>query len=219
LLRTILDWVFGLDKLLPQLIADYGSWVYAILFAIIFAETGFVITPFLPGDSILFVAGAATASSSLSVHILVVVLIAAAILGDSTNYAIGRFVGPKVFAHAGQKGIWRLVRKSHLERTHDFFEKYGAVAIIIGRFVPIVRTFAPFLAGVGEMSYPKFLSYNIIGGIVWITLLVYAGHLFGNIPWVKVHFHWVVIGIIVVSVMPMVVEYLKARYRARKNLA
>jgi membrane-associated protein len=214
--KTLLDWIFSLDKLLPQLIAEHGEWVYAILFAIIFAETGFVVTPFLPGDSILFVAGAAAATSSLNVHILVALLIAAAILGDSTNYAIGRYVGPKVFAHAGQKGIWRLVRKSHLERTHDFFEKYGALAIIIGRFVPIVRTFAPFLAGVGQMPYRRFLSYNVIGGIVWIALLVYAGHLFGNIPWVKTHFHWVVIGIVVVSVMPMVIEFLKAKYRARK---
>ena len=213
----LLDWVFKLDTLLPQLIADHGNWVYAILFAIIFAETGFVVTPFLPGDSILFVAGAASAGSPLNVHVVVIVLIAAAILGDSTNYAIGRFVGPKVFAHAGQKGIWRLVRKSHLERTHEFFDKYGAVTIIIGRFVPIVRTFAPFLAGVGEMTYPKFLSYNIVGGVIWITLLVYAGYLFGNIAWVKSHFHWVVVGIIVLSVMPMVIEYLKAKRRARKT--
>ena len=214
---ALLDWILHLDKLLPQLIAEYGQWVYAILFAIIFAETGFVVTPFLPGDSILFVAGAATANSTLSVHLLVIVLIAAAILGDSTNYAIGRFVGPKVFAHAGQKGIWRLVKKSHLERTHEFFEKYGAVTIIIGRFVPVVRTFAPFLAGVGEMTYPKFLSYNIIGGIVWITLLVYAGHLFGNMPWVKANFSWVVVGIVVLSVMPMIVEFAKAKLRARNQ--
>ena len=215
-MTTLLDWIFSLDKLLPQLIAEHGEWVYAILFAIIFAETGFVITPFLPGDSILFVAGAASAGSTLNVHVLAGLLIVAAILGDSLNYAIGRYVGPKEFAHAGQKGIWRLVRKSHLERTHEFFEKYGALTIIIGRFVPIVRTFAPFLAGVGEMPYRRFLAYNVIGGIIWITLLVYAGYLFGNIPLVKKHFHWVVIGIIVVSVLPMVVEFLKVRYSARK---
>jgi membrane-associated protein len=217
MLKTLLDWIFSLDKLLPQLISEHGDWVYAILFAIIFAETGFVITPFLPGDSILFVAGAASATSSLNVHVLVVLLIAAAILGDSANFAIGRYVGPKVFAHAGQKGIWRLVKKSHLDRTHEFFEKYGALTIIIGRFVPIVRTFAPFLAGVGDMPYRRFLSYNVIGGVVWISLLVYAGHLFGNIPWVKANFHWVVIGIVVVSVMPMAIEFVKVRYRARKT--
>jgi membrane-associated protein len=219
LITTLLYSLFSLDSALPQFIAQYGAWVYVLLFAIIFAETGLVIFPFLPGDSILFIAGAATAASSLNVHVLVLVLILAAVLGDSTNFAVGRYVGPKVFSHAGEKGIWRLVKRSHLQRTHDFFEKYGAFAIIVGRFVPIVRTFAPFLAGVGEMPYAKFLSYNIIGGIVWITLVTYAGHLFGNIPWVKQNFHWVVIGIVVVSLLPIAIEYLKAKRQAKKTRA
>jgi len=209
--------LFSLDNSLPAFIAQYGYWVYAVLFAIIFCETGLVILPFLPGDSILFIAGAAAASSELNVHTLAGVLALAAILGDSTNFAIGRFVGPKVFARAGKKGIWRLVKRSHLLRTHEFFEKYGAIAIVIGRFVPIVRTFAPFLAGVGEMAYPKFLSYNITGGLAWIMLMVYAGHFFGNIPWVKENFHWVVIGIVVVSLLPMAIEFLKAKYGARQH--
>jgi membrane-associated protein len=215
MLTTLVYSLFSLDTALPAFIAQYGPWVYALLFAIIFAETGLVVFPFLPGDSILFIAGSATASSALDVHVLVLVLVAAAVLGDSTNFAVGRWVGPKVFSHAGEKGIWRFVKRSHLERTHAFFEKYGAFAIIVGRFVPIIRTFAPFLAGVGEMPYGKFLSYNVIGGVVWITLIVYAGHLFGNIPWVKANFHWVVIGIIVVSLLPVAFEYLKARRQAK----
>jgi len=218
MLTTLLYSLFSLDSALPAFIAEHGRWVYALLFAIIFAETGLVVTPFLPGDSILFIAGTATATSTLNVHVLVIVLVAAAVLGDSVNFAIGRWVGPKVFAHAGEKGIWRLVKKSHLERTHEFFEKYGGFAIIIGRFVPIVRTFAPFLAGVGEMAYPRFLAYNVVGGVVWITLIVYAGHLFGNVPWVQDNFKWVVIGIIVVSLLPMAFEYLKAK-RASRNAA
>jgi len=219
MLTTLFYSLLALDQTLASIASQYGSWLYALLFAIIFAETGLVIFPFLPGDSILFIAGAATAASSLNVHVLVLVLILAAVLGDSTNFAVGRYVGPKVFSHAGEKGIWRLVKRSHLQRTHDFFEKYGAFAIIVGRFVPIVRTFAPFLAGVGEMPYAKFLSYNIIGGIVWITLVTYAGHLFGNIPWVKQNFHWVVIGIVVVSLLPIAIEYLKAKGQAKKTRA
>ena len=208
--------VFSLDQSLAQLIAEYGYWVFAILFLIIFAETGLVIFPILPGDSLLFVAGAVCASTGTNVHLLVPLLCVAAILGDSVNYATGRFIGPKVFAHAGTTGLWRLIKKSHLTRTRDFFERHGAIALVIGRFVPIVRTFVPFLAGVGQMTYPKFLSYNIVGGILWISLVVYAGYLFGNIPWVKAHFHWVVVGIVIVSVLPMVIQYLRERHR-KKN--
>jgi len=217
MLTTLLYSLFALDQTLPAFIAEHGAWVYVLLFAIIFAETGFVVTPFLPGDSILFIAGTATATSDLNVHVLVFVLIVAAVLGDSVNFAVGRWVGPKVFSHAGEKGVWRFVKKSHLERTREFFDKYGAFAIIVGRFVPIIRTFAPFLAGVGDMPYRKFLSYNIVGGIVWITLVVYAGHLFGNIPWVKQHFHWVVIGIVVVSLLPIAIEFLKSKRRAKSS--
>lgn len=219
MITTLLYSLFSLDTALPAFIAQYGAWVYVLLFAIIFAETGLVVFPFLPGDSILFIAGAATASSTLNVHVLVLVLVVAAVAGDSTNFAVGRYVGPKVFSHAGEKGMWRLVKRSHLERTRAFFDKYGAFAIIVGRFVPIIRTFAPFLAGVGEMPYPKFLSYNVIGGVAWITLVVYAGHLFGNIPWVKQNFHWVVLGIVVVSLLPIAIEFLKAKRQARQSAA
>ena len=201
--------IFSLDQTLAQLVAQYGYWVYAILFAIIFVETGLVIMPFLPGDSLLFVAGAVGASGGLNVHILVLLLCAAAILGDSVNFA-ATLVGRPC---SNRTGMWRLIKKSHLHRTRDFFERHGAFALVIGRFVPIVRTFVPFLAGVGQMKYPRFLSYNIIGGILWITLVVYAGFLFGNIPWVKKHFHWVVIGIVVLSLLPMVIQYLRERRR------
>ena len=213
MLTTLLYSLFALDQTLPAFIAEHGAWVYVLLFAIIFAETGFVVTPFLPGDSILFIAGTATATSDLNVHVLVFVLIVAAVLGDSVNFAVGRWVGPKVFSHAGEKGVWRFVKKSHLERTREFFDKYGAFAIIVGRFVPIIRTFAPFLAGVGDMPYRKFLSYNIVGGIVWITLVVYAGHLFGNIPWVKQNLSLIVIVIVIVSLIPAVSTFVQERRR------
>jgi membrane-associated protein len=215
MITSLLYSIFSLDSALPLIIAQYGNWIFVILFLIIFAETGLVIFPFLPGDSILFIAGTVSASSGLNVHILVLVLALAAILGDSVNFATGRYIGPKVFVHAGTKGIWRLIKTSHLQRTHDFFEKHGAFAIVIGRFVPIVRTFVPFLAGVGQMTYSRFLCYNVAGGILWIASVTYAGYLFGNIPWVKDNFRWVVIGIVVVSVLPMVIEYLRERGKVK----
>ena len=215
MISTLLFSIFSLDSTLPQVIAQYGNWIFVILFLIIFAETGLVIFPFLPGDSLLFIAGSVAATGAMNVHALVAALIVAAILGDSVNFAVGRYVGPKVFSHAGKSGIWRLVKASHLQRTHDFFEKHGAFALVIGRFVPIVRTFVPFLAGVGEMKYPRFLAYNIAGGVLWITSVTYAGYMFGNIPWVKQHFHWVVIGIIVASIMPMVIQFLRERAKSK----
>ena len=215
MISTLLFSIFSLDSTLPQVIAQYGNWIFVILFLIIFAETGLVIFPFLPGDSLLFIAGSVAATGAMNVHALVAALIVAAILGDSVNFAVGRYVGPKVFSHAGKTGIWRLVKASHLQRTHDFFEKHGAFALVIGRFVPIVRTFVPFLAGVGEMKYPRFLVYNIAGGVLWITSVTYAGYMFGNIPWVKQHFHWVVIGIIVASIMPMVIQFLRERAKSK----
>ena len=215
MITSLLYWVFSLDSALPLLIAQHGNWIFVVLFLIIFAETGLIIFPILPGDSILFIAGAVSASGGLNVHVLVLVLALAAILGDSVNFATGRYVGPKVFARAGTKGIWRLIKPSHLQRTHEFFEKHGAFAIVIGRFVPIVRTFVPFLAGVGDMTYSRFVCYNVAGGILWIGSVTYAGYLFGNITWVKNNFHWVVIGIIVVSVMPMFIQYLRTRARAK----
>jgi len=216
MITSLLYSIFSLDSTLPQFVALYGNWIFVVLFLIIFAETGLVIFPFLPGDSILFIAGTVAASSGLNVHALVLVLTLAAILGDSANFAVGHYVGPKVFAHAGTKGIWRLIKPSHLQRTHEFFEKHGAFALVIGRFVPIVRTFVPFLAGVAQMTYSRFLSYNVAGGAIWITSVTYCGYLFGNIPWVKTNFHLVVVGIIVVSALPIVIEYLRTRAKSGK---
>jgi membrane-associated protein len=198
--------VMALDQTLAQFAAAYGPWLYVLLFAVIFAETGLVVTPFLPGDSLLFVAGTvvAGATGALSVHVLVALLIVAAVLGDSVNYSIGRWIGPKVFEHDH-----RWIRREHLQKTQAFYDRYGAVTIIIGRFVPIVRTFAPFLAGVAGMAYPRFLAYNVIGGVLWITSLVYAGYLFGNIPWVKANLSLIVVLIVVVSVIPAAVTFLK----------
>ncbi len=178
----------------------------------IFAETGLVVTPFLPGDSLLFIAGTVTASASLNVHLLVGLLIVAAILGDSVNYAIGNFIGPRVF----DKPDSRWFKQEYLRRTQAFYDKYGGVTIIIGRFVPIIRTFAPFLAGVAGMSYRRFLAYNIVGGILWVASLVYAGYIFGNIPWVKQNLTFIVIGIVIVSLIPAVTTYLAERKAARR---
>ena len=210
-LTTLFHSLLALDETLAYIAAEYGPWVYAFLFAIIFAETGLVVFPFLPGDSILFVAGTVVATTDLNIHILVPLLIAAAILGDSVNYAIGRYIGPKIFDRPDS----RWIKQSHLRQTQAFYDKYGGVTIIIGRFVPIVRTFAPFLAGVAGMGYRRFLAYNVIGGIAWIASLVYAGYLFGNIPWVKANLTWIVIGIVVVSLIPAVTTFLQER-RSRR---
>lgn len=217
MITTLLYSIFALDSSLPLLVAQYGNWIFVVLFLIIFAETGLIIFPFLPGDSILFIAGTVAAAAGLNVHVLVFVLVVAAILGDSVNYSAGRYVGPRVFSRAGTTGIWRMIKPAHLQRTQEFFDKFGATAIIIGRFVPIVRTFAPFLAGVAQMSYPRFICYNITGGILWITSIVYAGYLFGNIPWVKTNFHWVVIGIVVVSMLPMAFQFFLEKLKARRK--
>ena len=204
--------VLALDQTLERLALEYGPWLYALLFAVVFAETGLVVTPFLPGDSLLFVAGAVAAGvagAGLDVHVLVGVLIAAAILGDSVNYAIGRWIGPKVFEHES-----RWIKREYLTQTQSFYDRYGAVTIIIGRFVPIVRTFAPFLAGVAALRYPRFLAYNVAGGILWVASLVYAGYLFGNLPWVREHLTLIVIVIVVVSLIPAVATFMRER-RAR----
>jgi len=211
MLTTILYSLLALDQTLATLAAQYGAWLYAILFVIIFAETGLVVCPFLPGDSILFIAGTVVAAAGLEVHVLVVVLIAAAVLGDSVNYMVGHYIGPKAF----QKPDSRWFRQEYLRRTQAFYDKYGGVTIIIGRFVPIVRTFAPFLAGVAGMSYRRFLSYNLAGGCLWIGLLVYAGYLFGNIPWVKDNLSLIVIAIVVVSLLPAISTFVKERRAAK----
>jgi membrane-associated protein len=205
MLTTLFYSLLALDQTLAQIAVQYGPWLYALLFVIIFAETGLVVFPFLPGDSILFIAGTVAATAGLDVHVLVVVLIVAAILGDTVNYAIGHYIGPRVF----DKPDSRWFKQAHLRRTQEFYDRYGGVTIIIGRFVPIVRTFAPFLAGVAGMTYRKFLSFNVVGAIAWITSLVYAGYLFGNIPWVKNNLSLIVIGIVVVSLLPAASTFFK----------
>jgi len=205
MLTTVLYSLLALDQTLAQLAAQYGHWLYALLFVVIFAETGLVVFPFLPGDSILFISGAIAATAGLDVHVLVAVLIAAAILGDTVNYAVGHFIGPRIFERPDS----RWFKQAHLRHTQAFYDKYGGVTIIIGRFVPIVRTFAPFLAGVAGMTYRRFLSFNVVGAIAWIMSLVYAGYLFGNIPWVKDHLTLIVLGIVAVSLIPAATTFLK----------
>jgi len=211
MITTLLYSLLALDQTLTQLATDYGPWLYAMLFVVIFAETGLVVFPFLPGDSILFIAGTVVALADLNVHVLVFVLAAAAILGDSVNYAVGHFIGPKVF----ERPESRWLRKDHLRRTQAFYERFGGITIVIGRFVPVIRTFAPFLAGVAGMPYSRFLPYNVVGGAMWISSLVYAGYLFGNIPWVKHNLTWIVLAFVVVSLTPATITYLKER-KARK---
>lgn len=213
-IRTFLDFFLNLDKYLNQdLIANYGGWIYLFLFLIIFCETGLVVTPFLPGDSLLFAVGALAAadtSGTLNIFVLFLILTLAAIAGDTVNYFIGHFIGMRIF----DKNIPFLKRK-HLDRTHEFYEKYGGKTIIMARFVPIVRTFAPFVAGVGRMHYGQFISYNVIGGMAWIAILTFAGYFFGQITFVKDNFETVVIAIIIISILPMVFEYVRSRRRVR----
>jgi membrane-associated protein len=206
-IKGVLDFVTHLDTHLNALIQQVGFWTYLVLFVVIFCETGLVITPFLPGDSLLFAAGTFAAVGSLNVVGLFVVLAIAAVLGDTVNYWLGKIVGPKVFT----KEKSRVFKKDYLDRTHNFYEKYGAETIIIARFVPIIRTFAPFVAGIGRMSYGKFLSYNVIGGVGWVALFTFGGYFFGNIPFVKKNFSLVIIAIILISLIPAVVEFIKHR--------
>jgi membrane-associated protein len=211
MLTTFIYSLFALDQTVANMASQYGPWIYALLFLVIFAETGLVVFPFLPGDSILFIAGTVVATAGLNVHLLVALLIVAAVLGDSLNYAIGHYIGPRVY----DKPDSRWFKQDHLRQTQAFYDKYGGVTIIIGRFVPIIRTFAPFLAGVAGMTYRRFLSYNVIGGVLWISLLTYAGYLFGNIPWVKQNLSLIVLGIVIVSLVPAVTTFLRER-RTRK---
>ena len=204
-----LDLFLHLDEKLEVFVPQYGTWIYLILFAIIFCETGLVVTPILPGDSLLFAAGAIAARGLLSWWQLIVLLSIAAVLGDAVNYAIGKFMGPKVLSGNG-----RFLKREYLDKTHKFYERYGGKTIILARFVPIVRTFAPFLAGVGSMSYFKFASYNVIGGIVWVVFFILLGYGTGNIPLVKKYFEIVVIGIVFISILPAVFEAWRARREA-----
>lgn len=204
----MIDFVLHFDRHLLEFVQTYGQWVYGLLFAIVFAETGFVVTPFLPGDSLLFAAGALCATGQLSMAAMLALLMFAAFAGNAVNYSVGRFIGPRVF----QSGH-RLLNKEYLDRAHAFFEQYGGKAIILGRFVPIVRTFVPFVAGAAQMTPATFVSYNAIGAVAWVSLCLGAGWLFGNIPIVKNNFSLVTIGIVAVSLLPMFVEYVRARGR------
>jgi membrane-associated protein len=211
---NLLDFILHSDKKLLELVSTYGSWVYGILFAIIFAETGFVVTPFLPGDSLLFATGALCAQGRLSTPVAVGLLILAAFTGNAVNYTIGRIVGPRVFKATDRSGFsHRVMNQEHLQRAHAFFEEYGGKAIILGRFVPIVRTFVPFVAGAASMRSHTFALVNLIGATAWVGLCVGAGLLFGNIPIVKQNFSLVTIGIVAVSLLPMAIEIIKRRRR------
>ena len=208
----LLDIVLNLDTHLLEWVEAYGVWIYAILFAIIFSETGFVVTPFLPGDSLLFVAGAIAASGSMNVHLLALLLVVAAILGNSVNYAIGRWLGKKFFTDTGS----RWLNPKHLETAHAFYERHGGKAVVISRFLPIVRTYIPFVAGMAAMDARQYTAYNVAGGVLWVGSLLYAGFFFGNIPWIKGNLTAIIVGIIVVSLLPLVYAFAKSRL-ARKT--
>jgi membrane-associated protein len=212
LIAQLIDFFLHLDKYLDQIIRNYGVWTYAILFLIIFCETGFVVTPFLPGDSLLFACGTFAAKGSLDLWLLALLLSIAAVLGDTVNYWIGAYIGPKAFHREDS----RFFKKQHLQRTHEFYEKYGGKTIILARFMPIIRTFAPFVAGIGKMSYRKFLAYNVIGGVIWIVSFLVLGYKFGSYPVVKSNFSLVILAIIILSVLPSVVEII--RHRRRKSV-
>jgi membrane-associated protein len=206
--KSLVDLFLHLDKHLNEIIQGYGVWTYLILFLIVFCETGLVITPFLPGDSLLFAAGTFAALGSLNVTLLFAALCVAAVVGDTVNYWIGHYVGPKVF---NRENV-RFLNKKHLERTHEFYEKYGGKTIIIARFIPIIRTFAPFVAGIGSMSYWRFIVYNIAGGVLWVALCVFGGYFFGNLEIVKRNFSLVVLAIILISVLPILIEFARHRF-------
>jgi membrane-associated protein len=202
-----MDVVLHLDQHLQALVASHGAWIYLILFLIVFCETGLVVTPFLPGDSLLFVAGTVAAAGGMDIHLLVLLLIIAAVLGDAVNYGVGHYVGPRIFSHSES----RWLNPKHLQRAHDFYEKYGGKTIIIARFVPIIRTYAPFVAGAASMTYAKFALFNVSGAVLWVTSLGYAGYFFGNLPVIKNNLTLVIIGIIILSILPGVIEILRHR--------
>jgi len=203
------DLLVHLDRHLATLLQQHGAWVYLLLFAIIFCETGLVVTPFLPGDSLLFIAGALAAGGGIDVHLLALLLVAAAVLGNTVNYSIGRFIGPKVF-HWEES---RFFNRKALDRAHAFYEKHGGKTIVITRFVPILRTFAPFVAGIARMTYLNFTAYNLAGALAWVLSLLYAGYWFGNVPFVKQNLTWVILGIVVLSVTPLAFEYVRQRLK------
>ncbi|MFH1289588.1 MAG: DedA family protein [Patescibacteria group bacterium] len=206
IISEVINFILHIDAHLVEIVQNYGLFTYAILFLIIFAETGFVFTPFLPGDSLLFAAGAIAAIGNLNILVIWVILVFAAILGDTANYWIGHFFGKKILS----KNI-PLIKKEHVDKTNKFYEKHGGKTIILARFIPIIRTFAPFVAGIGKMHYSKFLSYNVIGGILWISIFSFTGFFFGNIAFVKHNFSLVVITIILISILPMILEIVKSK--------
>lgn len=213
MISTLIDFILHIDQHLVEISAQYGVWIYAVLFLIIFCETGLVVTPFLPGDSLLFAAGGIAAVGSMNIHVMIALLLAAAILGDAANFMIGKFFGRKLFANPDSK----IFRQSYLEKTHAFYEKHGGKTIIIARFVPVVRTFAPFVAGMADMHYGRFIRYNIIGAIAWVVLFAYAGYFFANTKIVKENLSLVLAAIIVLSVLPAVVEIVRAKRAAKKQ--
>ena len=211
----MLDFILHSDQHLLEFVRDYGSWVYALLFTIVFAETGFVVTPFLPGDSLLFATGALCATGALNTPVALGLLALAAFSGNAVNYTIGRAIGPRVFSAKDRSALThRLLNQQHLERAHAFFEQYGGKAVVLGRFVPIVRTFVPFVAGAAQMSSSSFVFYNVVGALGWVCLCLGAGLLFGNVPVVKKNFSLVTIGIVFVSLLPVIVEYIRHRRSA-----
>lgn len=207
-----IDFFIHLDKYLPVIINSFGIWAYVLVFLVIFCETGLVVTPILPGDSLLFALGTFAALGSLNIQALLILLCAAAIAGDTVNYTIGHFIGPKVFHFEDS----RFFKKEYLQRTHAFYEKHGGKTIIIARFMPIIRTFAPFVAGIGAMSYSKFILYNIVGGVAWVCFCLLCGYFFGNIPTVKNNYTLVIIAIVIISVLPGFIEYWRQRHKATK---
>jgi membrane-associated protein len=209
LLSQAMDYILHLDAHLGGMVDDLGPWLYVLLFAIIFCETGLVVTPFLPGDSLLFAVGAVAANSSLSLPGLLGLLIAAAVLGDAVNYALGYRIGPRVFKYDSG----RLLNRKHLLRAQEFYDRHGGKTIILARFIPIIRTFAPFVAGIGKMQYHRFAAYNVLGGAAWVTAFLLGGYFLGNVPAVKTNFHIIIVAIVVISVLPMAIEYVLARRR------
>jgi membrane-associated protein len=213
LIAKFIDLLVHLDRHLLEIAREYGPGVYAFLFLIVFCETGLVVTPFLPGDSLLFVAGTLAAGGVMNIHLLVLVLIVAAVLGDSLNFAIGRWIGPRVFRYDDS---W-FFKKAYIERTHRYFERYGGRTIIIARFVPVVRTYAPFVAGVGQMDYRRFFMFNAVGGVIWVALIGYAGYLFGTVPVVQKNLTLVIFGIILLSISPAIIEVLRHKLRRARE--
>ena len=214
-IKFIIDFVLHIDVHLTELVAQYDTWVYVILFLIIFCETGLVVTPFLPGDSLLFVAGALATldTNHINVHMLVLILIGAAVLGDGINYFIGKYLGQKLFSNPNSK----IFRQSYLDKTHTFYENYGGKTIILARFVPIVRTFAPFVAGMGSMNYFRFFSFNVIGGIAWVSIITYLGYFFGELDIVQNNLKILIVAIIIISILPAIIEVLREKHKLKKE--